>query len=243
MAEAKGEILYAASFLEWFAEEAKRAYGSVIPSAFGGNTGRESDRLIVVKEPVGVCALITPWNFPSAMITRKLAPCLAAGCGAVVKPAEATPLSAIALLELGLRAGLPKGLVSVLTTPRELAPAVGQALCDHPKVRKLSFTGSTKVGVALQRSCAATMTRVSLELGGHAPFIVFDDADLEVAVAAAMASKFRNSGQTCVCANRFLVQSEVHDSFVAKLAERVRESLTIGHGLDPNTSQGPLISA
>ncbi|HEY3432306.1 MAG TPA: NAD-dependent succinate-semialdehyde dehydrogenase [Rhodocyclaceae bacterium] len=231
LAEAKGEILYAASYLEWFAEEAKRIYGETIPSPFADR------KLIVLREPVGVCAAITPWNFPSAMITRKVGPALAAGCTMVLKPAEQTPLSALALAELAERAGIPKGVFNVVTGD---ARAIGGELTSSPVMRKLSFTGSTEVGRLLMAQCAPSIKKLSLELGGNAPFIVFDDADLDAAVAGAMASKFRNSGQTCVCANRFLVQSSVYDEFAAKLAHAVAQ-LKIGNGLDNGVTQGPLI--
>jgi len=231
LAEAKGEILYAASYLEWFAEEAKRIYGETIPSPFADR------KLIVLREPVGVCAAITPWNFPSAMITRKVGPALAAGCTMVLKPAEQTPLSALALAELAERAGVPKGVFNVVTGD---ARAIGGELTSSPVVRKLSFTGSTEVGRLLMAQCAPSIKKLSLELGGNAPFIVFDDADLDAAVTGAMASKFRNSGQTCVCANRLLVQSGVYDEFAAKLAHAVAQ-LKVGNGLDEGVTQGPLI--
>ncbi len=233
LAEARGEVAYGAAFVEWFAEEAKRVYGDVIPGHLPGR------RLVVTKEPVGVVAAITPWNFPIAMITRKIAPALAAGCTVVVKPAEDTPLSALALAELAERAGLPHGVLNVVTS--DDAPAVGSELTRNPLVRKLSFTGSTEVGKLLMRQCADTVKKVSLELGGNAPFIVFDDADLDAAVAGAMASKYRNTGQTCVCANRLLVQDGVYDAFAAKLAEAVGR-LTVGPGLAGDTQQGPLIN-
>ncbi|WP_068437670.1 NAD-dependent succinate-semialdehyde dehydrogenase [Magnetospirillum sp. XM-1] len=233
LAEAKGEVAYGASFVEWFAEEAKRVYGDTIPEHLPGR------RIVVTKEPVGVVAAITPWNFPIAMITRKCAPALAAGCPVVIKPAEDTPLSALALAELAERAGFPPGIVNVITAgdPR----AVGAELTSNPKVRKLSFTGSTEVGKLLMAQCAATVKKLSLELGGNAPFIVFDDADLDAAVAGAMASKYRNTGQTCVCANRLLVQDGVYDAFAAKLAEAVG-ALKVGPGLKGDFQQGPLIN-
>ncbi|CAA7616701.1 succinate-semialdehyde dehydrogenase [Candidatus Terasakiella magnetica] len=234
LAEAKGEIAYGAAFIEWFAEEAKRVYGDVIPEHGPGK------RIVVTKEPVGVVAAITPWNFPTAMITRKCAPALAAGCTVVVKPAEDTPLSALALAELAERAGIPAGVFNVVTAGDPVA--VGAELTGNSKVRKLSFTGSTEVGKLLMAQCAATMKKLSLELGGNAPFIVFDDADLDAAVAGAMASKYRNTGQTCVCANRLLVQDGVYDRFAAKLAEAVAK-LTVGPGLLGETQQGPLINA
>ena len=233
LVESKGEVLYGASFIEWFAEEAKRAYGETIPSPVADK------RIVVIKQAVGVIAAITPWNFPIAMITRKVGPALAAGCTAVVKPAEATPLCALALGELALRAGIPAGVLNVVTTAR---PAVvGEAITSSPIVRKLSFTGSTPVGKRLMAACAGTVKRVSLELGGNAPFIVFDDADLDAAVRGAIASKYRNAGQTCVCANRFYVQDGVYDAFAAKLAEAVSK-LKVGNGLDMATAIGPLIN-
>jgi len=231
LAEARGEIAYAAAYVEWFAEEARRAYGEVIPSPF-------KDRaLLVVKEPVGVCAAITPWNFPAAMITRKVAPALAAGCTIILKPAEQTPLSALALAELAARAGVPAGVFSVVTGT---ASAIGGVLTASPVVRKLTFTGSTPIGQLLMRQCAGTVKKMSLELGGNAPFIVFDDADLDAAVAGALASKYRNAGQTCVCSNRFLVQDSVYDAFAAKLAAAV-SALKVGNGFDDGVTQGPLI--
>ncbi len=234
LAEAKGEVAYGAAFVEWFAEESKRVYGDVIPQHLPGR------RILVTKEPVGVVAAITPWNFPVAMITRKVAPALAAGCTVVIKPAEDTPLSALALAELADRAGMPKGVLNIITT--DDPPAVGDELCRNPTVRKLSFTGSTEIGKLLMRQCADTVKKVSLELGGNAPFIVFDDADLDAAVAGAMASKYRNTGQTCVCANRILVQDGVYDIFAEKLADAVAK-LTVGPGIGGDTTQGPLINA
>lgn len=231
--EARGEVIYGASFFEWFAEEGKRVYGEVIPSP------SPDKRLVVIKQPVGVTAAITPWNFPLAMIARKVAPALAAGCTSVVKPAEATPLSALALAELGERAGVPKGVFNVVTTAR---PAVvGEELTRNPAVRKLSFTGSTPVGKRLMAQCADTVKRISLELGGNAPFIVFDDADLDAAVRGAIASKYRNAGQTCVCANRFLVQDGIYDAFAGRLAEAVK-AMQVGDGLVAGTQVGPLIN-
>jgi len=229
--EAKGEIGYAASFLEWFAEEGRRAYGEVIP------THMADRRVVVVKEPIGVCAAITPWNFPAAMITRKAGPALAAGCPMVVKPATATPYSALALAELAERAGVPKGVFSVVTGG---AKAIGGEMTSNPIVRKLTFTGSTEIGKVLMQQCAGTVKKVSMELGGNAPFIVFDDADLDAAVEGAMASKYRNAGQTCVCANRMLVQDGVYDAFAAKLSEAVT-GLKVGSGVDEGVTQGPLI--
>lgn len=233
LAEARGEIAYAASYIEWFAEEARRVYGDVIPSPWGDK------RIVVTKEPVGVCAAITPWNFPAAMITRKVAPALAAGCTIVVKPAAQTPLSALALAELAQRAGVPPGVFSVLTGE---ARALGAVLTASPLVRKLSFTGSTEVGRVLAAQCAPTLKKLSLELGGNAPFIVFEDADLDAAVEGALTSKYRNTGQTCVCTNRLLVHEAVHDAFADKLARAVSE-LKVGDGLEPGVAQGPLIDA
>jgi succinate-semialdehyde dehydrogenase/glutarate-semialdehyde dehydrogenase len=231
LAESKGEIAYAASFVEWFAEEAKRVYGDTIP----GHTADK--RIIVIKEPIGVCAAITPWNFPAAMITRKAGPALAAGCTMVVKPATATPFSALALAELGVRAGIPEGVFSVITGS---AAAIGGEMTANQIVRKLTFTGSTDIGKQLMAQCAATVKKVSLELGGNAPFIVFDDADLDAAVEGAVASKYRNTGQTCVCTNRLLVQDSVHDAFVQKLSVAVAK-MKIGNGLAGDVQQGPLI--
>jgi len=229
--ESRGEIGYAASFVEWFAEEARRIYGDVIP-------GQQPDRrILVIRQPVGVVAAITPWNFPSAMIARKIAPALAAGCTVVVKPAIETPLSALALAELASRAGLPPGVLNVVTGP---AAEIGAELTTNPLVRKLSFTGSTAVGKLLLAQCAATVKKVSMELGGNAPFIVFDDADLDAAVAGAMASKYRNAGQTCVCANRLLVQSGIYAEFTRRLAAAVA-TLRVGDGLADGVDQGPLI--
>ncbi|MDQ5908295.1 MAG: succinate-semialdehyde dehydrogenase / glutarate-semialdehyde dehydrogenase [Pseudomonadota bacterium] len=232
LAEARGEIAYAASFLEWFAEEGRRAYGDVIPPH------QADKRVLAVKEPVGVCAAITPWNFPAAMITRKAGAALAAGCTMVVKPAPQTPFSALALAVLAERAGLPAGVLNIVTGP---AQAIGDEILDHPLVRKLSFTGSTRTGKYLMQRCAGTLKRLSLELGGNAPFIVFDDADLDAAVAGALVSKYRNSGQTCVCANRFLVQDGIYDAFAARLTEAVHSQLKVGNGLEPGVMQGPLI--
>ena len=231
LAEARGEIAYAAAFVEWFSEEARRIYGDTIP------TYSADKRIIVIKQPVGVCAAITPWNFPSAMITRKAGPALAAGCTMVVKPATATPCSALALAVLAERAGVPKGVFSVLTGS---AGAIGGEMTSNPVVRKLTFTGSTEIGKVLMRQCAGTVKKVSLELGGNAPFIVFDDADLDAAADGAIASKYRNAGQTCVCANRLLVQDRVYDAFAARLAEKVK-TLKVGSGFDAGVNQGPLI--
>lgn len=232
LAEAKGEIGYAASFLEWFAEEGKRVYGDTIP------TPAADKRIVVTKEPVGVCAAITPWNFPAAMITRKVGPALAAGCPIVVKPAEATPFSALAMAVLAERAGVPAGVFSVVTGEPK---AIGGELTSNPIVRKLSFTGSTPVGRLLMAQCAATVKKVSLELGGNAPFIVFDDADLDAAVEGAIASKYRNSGQTCVCTNRFYVHEKVYDAFAEKLTAAVAK-LKVGLGTEAGVVQGPLIN-
>ncbi|WP_432240838.1 NADP-dependent succinate-semialdehyde dehydrogenase [Herbaspirillum robiniae] len=232
LAEAKGEINYAASFIEWFAEEGKRTYGDTIPSP------SPSSRIVVVKEAIGVCAAITPWNFPAAMITRKAGPALAAGCPMVLKPAEATPFSALALAVLAERAGIPAGIFSVVTgSPK----AIGGEMTSNPIVRKLSFTGSTAVGKLLMQQSASTIKKLSLELGGNAPFIVFDDADLDAAVEGAMASKYRNAGQTCVCANRIYVQDGVYEAFAAKLVEAVRK-LKVGDGMENGTTTGPLIN-
>ena len=233
LAEAKGEVTIGAAYIEWFAEEAKRVYGDVIPTI--GN----DRRLVVIKQPVGVCAAITPWNFPCSMITRKVAPALAAGCSVVIKPAEATPYSALALAELAHRAGFPPGVLSVLTGK---ARDVGGEMTSNPIVRKLSFTGSTEIGRLLMSQVAPTIKKISLELGGNAPFIVFDDADLDAAAEGAIVSKYRNAGQTCVCANRFFVQDKVYDAFAAKLAERVR-ALKVGPGTEPGVTQGPMIDA
>lgn len=231
LAESRGEIAYAASFIEWFGEEAKRIYGDVIPAPAGNR------RIVVIKQPIGVCAAITPWNFPSAMITRKAGPALAAGCSMVVKPAAQTPLSAFALCELAERAGVPPGVFSCITGS---AAEIGGELTSNPTVRKLSFTGSTATGKKLMAQCAATVKRTSMELGGNAPFIVFDDADLDAAVIGAIASKFRNAGQTCVCVNRIFVQDGVYDAFVAKLQAAVSK-LHVGDGFAADTSIGPMI--
>lgn len=232
LAEATGEIAYAASFIEWFAEEGKRTYGDTIPSPF------PTSRIVVTKEPIGVCAAITPWNFPSAMITRKAGPALAAGCTMVVKPSELTPLSAFALAELAEQAGIPAGVLNIITGD---ARAIGGVMTQSDVVRKLSFTGSTGVGKLLMEQSAGTLKKLSLELGGNAPFIVFDDADIDAAVEGAIASKYRNAGQTCVCSNRFLVQAGVYDAFAEKLAARV-EQLKVGNGLEDGVVQGPLIN-
>ncbi|PSJ44748.1 succinate-semialdehyde dehydrogenase (NADP(+)) [Zobellella endophytica] len=232
LAEARGEVVYAASFLEWFGEEAKRAYGDTIPSP------KRENRLWVTKEPVGVIAAITPWNFPFAMITRKVGPALAAGCTAVVKSSEETPLCANALAVLAEQAGVPPGVLNLVSGD---APAIGDAMMASPVVRKLSFTGSTRVGKLLMGKAADTVKKLSLELGGNAPFIVFDDADLDAAIAGAMASKFRNTGQTCVCVNRFLVQDGIYDAFVTRLAEAA-QAMKVASGLTPGAQQGPLIN-
>ena len=236
LAEAKGEVHYGASFVEWFAEEARRVYGETIPSP------DRSKRLLVLRQPVGVCAAITPWNFPVAMITRKVAPALAAGCPVVIKPAEATPLSALAVAELAQRAGMPPGVLNVITADAQQSIEVGKVLCASDTVRHLSFTGSTEVGRILMQQCAPTVKKLSLELGGNAPFIVFDDADLDLAVEGALASKYRNSGQTCVCANRLYVQAGIYDDFVTRLAARVAE-IKVGNGFEQGVVQGPLIDA
>jgi len=231
LAEARGEIAYAASFIEWFAEEGKRTYGDVIP------TFRGDSRIVVIRQPVGVCAAITPWNFPAAMITRKAGPALAAGCTMVVKPASQTPLSALALGALAEEAGVPAGVFSVVTGT---ATEIGEELSTNPIVRKLTFTGSTEIGKLLMAKCAGTVKKTSMELGGNAPFIVFDDADLDAAVEGAIASKYRNTGQTCVCANRLLVQEGVYEAFSQKLAKRVN-GLKVGDGMQDGVEQGPLI--
>ncbi|MEJ2491665.1 MAG: NADP-dependent succinate-semialdehyde dehydrogenase [Desulfuromonadales bacterium] len=231
VAESRGEIAYAASFIEWFSEEGKRVYGDIIPP-------HQSDkRIVVIKEPIGVCAAITPWNFPAAMITRKAGPALAVGCPMVVKPASATPYSALALAELGERAGIPAGILSVVTGS---SGAIGGEMTTNELVRKVTFTGSTEVGKKLIASCSGTVKKVSMELGGNAPFIVFDDADLDAAVEGAIISKYRNTGQTCVCTNRFMVQEGVYDAFAEKFAQAVSQ-MKVGNGLDDETQQGPLI--
>ena len=234
LAEAKGEVLYGASFVEWFSEEAKRIYGDVIP-------GHQRDkRIVVIKQPVGVVGSITPWNFPNAMIARKVAPALAVGCSFVARPAELTPLSAMAMAVLAERAGVPAGVLNVI--PSSNAAEIGEALCAHPKVAKITFTGSTRVGKILMRQCSDTIKKMSLELGGNAPFIVFDDADIDAAVEGAMISKFRNNGQTCVCANRIYVQDGVYDKFAEKLQVAINK-LKLGDGTEAGTTTGPLISA
>lgn len=233
MFESRGEVRYGASFIEWFAEEGKRTYGDIIPPHMPGM------RLLVSKQPVGVVGAITPWNFPNAMITRKVAPALAAGCTVVIKPSEETPLSALALAELAQRAGFPEGVLNVVTGLN--APAIGRALTDSPTVRKLSFTGSTEVGKLLMRQCADTVKKISLELGGNAPFIVFDDADLDAAVEGAIVSKYRNAGQTCVCANRLYVQSGVYETFLEKFTVAVQKQ-KVGPGVEQGVNIGPLIN-
>ena len=232
LAEARGEVLYGASFIEWFAEEGKRVYGETIPAT------APDKRYLVIKQAMGVCAAITPWNFPIAMITRKVGPALAAGCPVIVKPAGQTPLSALALAELGQRAGLPPGVLNVITAAK--SAAIGKLLCESETVRHLSFTGSTEVGRILAAQCAPTIKKLSLELGGNAPFIVFDDADLDSAAEGALLSKYRNAGQTCVCANRLYVQDGVYDAFVEKLAARAR-SIKVGNGFEAGVTQGPMI--
>ena len=234
LAEAKGEVAYGASFVEWFAEEGRRIYGETIPST------DQNRRLLVLKQPIGVCAAITPWNFPIAMITRKVAPALAAGCTVVIKPAEQTPLSALALAELAHRAGMPPGVLNILTADSQRSIEIGKLLCSSDTVRHLSFTGSTEVGRILAAQCAPTIKKISLELGGNAPFIVFDDADIDSAVEGAMISKYRNAGQTCVCANRFYVQESVYEKFVEKFAAKAK-AIRVGNGFEPGVQQGPMI--
>lgn len=232
--ESRGEITYGASFVEWFAEQAKRISGDLLASP------NKANRMLVMRQPIGVCAAITPWNFPNAMITRKVAPALAAGCTVVLKPAEQTPLSALALAELAERAGIPAGVLNIITADSEQSITIGKVLCASPIVKKLTFTGSTAVGRILMQQSAPTIKKLSLELGGHAPFIVFDDADLDAAVDGAMISKYRNAGQTCVCTNRFYVHEAVYDDFVSRLAARV-EALNVGDGFGDKVMQGPLI--
>jgi succinate-semialdehyde dehydrogenase/glutarate-semialdehyde dehydrogenase len=234
LAESTGEVVYGASFIEWFAEEAKRVSGAIL------TTTLPDKRLMVLKQPIGVCVAITPWNFPNAMITRKIAPALAAGCTIVIKPAELTPLSALALIELAERAGISPGVINVLTADADQSIAIGKTLCASPIVRHLSFTGSTEVGRILMEQCAPTIKKLALELGGHAPFIVFDDADIDAAVAGAVISKYRNSGQTCVCANRFYVHKKVHDIFIEKFAKAIT-AIKVGNGMESGVTQGPLI--
>lgn len=232
LAEARGEIVYGANYVEWFAEEAKRVYGDTIPGP------DSSKRLVCIKQPVGVVACITPWNFPNAMLTRKIAPALAVGCTVVCKPATATPLSALAVAELACRAGIPAGVINIVTG---ITREIGAELTSNPIIRKLTFTGSTEVGKKLMAECAATVKKTSMELGGNAPFIVFDDADLDAAVQGAMISKFRNAGQTCVCSNRILVQEDVYEEFAQKLAAAMQSSLVVGNGMDDGVTTGPLI--
>jgi len=232
--EAKGEVAYGASFIEWFSEEGKRAYGDIVPTA------QASKRTFVIKQPVGVCGLITPWNFPNAMITRKAGAALAAGCTVVIKPAQETPFSALALAELSIKAGVPPGVINIITSTKEHTAKIGEELCTNPTVQKISFTGSTRVGQLLMKQCSSTLKRMSLELGGDAPFIVFDDANIDMAIQGALASKYRNSGQTCVCANRIFVQKKIYKEFAQKLVEKVN-SFKIGHGFEPGVNQGPLI--
>jgi len=234
LAEAKGEVAYGASFIDWFAEEGKRVYGDVIPSP------AKDRRILVLKQPIGVCAAITPWNFPNAMIARKAGPALAAGCTMVIKPSELTPLSALAMAELAHRAGVPAGVLNVVPGAGAQAPAVGKLFCESPQVRKVTFTGSTEVGRILLRQSADSIKKCSMELGGNAPFIVFDDADLDAAVRGAIASKYRNAGQTCVCANRILVQDGIHGAFAEKFAEAVAK-LSVGNGMEEGVTVGPLI--
>jgi succinate-semialdehyde dehydrogenase/glutarate-semialdehyde dehydrogenase len=234
LAEAKGEVAYGASFIDWFAEEGKRVYGETIP------TTDNNKRYLVIKQAMGVCAAITPWNFPIAMITRKVAPALAAGCPVVIKPAEQTPLSALAVAELAQRAGMPAGVLNVLTADSANSIAIGKVICASDVVRHVSFTGSTEVGRILAAQCAPTVKKLSLELGGNAPFIVFDDADIDSAIEGAMVSKYRNAGQTCVCANRFYVQDAVYDTFVDKLAAKA-QGIKVGNGFEAGVSQGPMI--
>jgi succinate-semialdehyde dehydrogenase/glutarate-semialdehyde dehydrogenase len=234
LAEARGEVAYGASFVEWFAEEARRVYGETVP------TTDANKRYLVIKQPIGVCAAITPWNFPIAMITRKVAPALAAGCPVVIKPAEQTPLSALAVAELAQRAGMPAGVLNVITSDGAGSVEIGQVLCASDTVRHLSFTGSTEVGRILAAQCAPTVKKLSLELGGNAPFIVFDDADIASAVEGALVSKYRNAGQTCVCANRLYVQARVYDEFVERLADKAK-GIKVGNGFEPGVNQGPLI--
>jgi succinate-semialdehyde dehydrogenase / glutarate-semialdehyde dehydrogenase len=234
LSESRGEVVYGASFVEWYAEEGKRTYGDVIPTTSGDR------RLFALRQPIGVCAQITPWNFPIAMITRKAAPALAAGCTVLIKPAEATPLSALALVELANQAGMPPGVLNLITADAAGAPAIGVEMCTNPTVRKVSFTGSTEVGRILLRQSADTVKKLSLELGGNAPFIVFDDADIDAAVEGALLSKYRNAGQTCVCANRIYVQDGVYDEFARKLTDKVKQ-FKVGPGIESGVTVGPLI--
>ncbi len=234
LSEARGEVFYGASFIEWFAEEAKRVTGAIPATTWSDK------RMMVLKQPIGVCVAITPWNFPMAMITRKVAPAIAAGCTIIIKPAEQTPLSALALAELAKEAGMPDGVLNIVTADAKNSIIVGKTLCDSPDVRHLSFTGSTPVGRILMEQCAPTVKKVALELGGHAPFIVFEDADLDAAVEGAISSKYRNAGQTCICTNRFYVHESLHDDFVKKLVA-ASQTIRVGHGLEKGTQQGPLI--
>ncbi|XP_076447556.1 succinate-semialdehyde dehydrogenase, mitochondrial-like isoform X2 [Babylonia areolata] len=236
LADSHGEINYGVSFIDWFGEEARRAYGDIVPTPF------KNKRLLTMKQPIGVCGMITPWNFPHAMITRKACAAIAAGCTVVLKPAEDTPYSALALCELAKQAGLPDGVLNVVTASRTNAPSVGKELCENPIVKKISFTGSTGTGKILLQQSASTVKKVSMELGGNAPFIVFESADIKKAVAGLMAAKFRCSGQTCVCANRVLVHEGIYDAFVKALAETMSTQLTVGDGLEPSTTQGPLVN-
>lgn len=237
MVESRGEVVYGASFLEWFAAEARRTYGDHVPSPFKGK------EILFIRQPIGVAAIITPWNFPNAMITRKIGAALAAGCTCVIKPAPDTPLSALALAQLAEEAGFPPGVVNVLPSSETTTPAVGLRMCEHPDIAALSFTGSSAVGKLLLKQCASTVKKVSLELGGNAPFIVFDSANIEKAVTGALACKFRNTGQTCVSANRILVQDGIHDRFVASLTEAIQQKMKAGDGFEPQTTLGPLINA
>ena len=234
LVESRGEVAYGASFVEWFAEESKRVTGAILESTWGDK------RMLVLKQAIGVCVAITPWNFPIAMITRKIAPAIAAGCTMVIKPAEQTPLCALALAELAQRAGMPAGVVNIIPADADQSIAIGKVVCASPTIRHLSFTGSTEVGRILMAQCAPTVKKVALELGGHAPFIVFEDADIDAAVAGAIASKYRNSGQTCVCANRFYVHKKVQDIFVEKFA-KATQAIKVGNGMTEGVSQGPLI--
>jgi len=234
LVESRGEVAYGASFVEWFAEESKRVTGAILESTWGDK------RMLVLKQAIGVCVAITPWNFPIAMITRKIAPAIAAGCTMVIKPAEQTPLCALALAELAQRAGMPAGVVNIIPADADQSIAIGKVVCASPAIRHLSFTGSTEVGRILMAQCAPTIKKVALELGGHAPFIVFEDADIDAAVAGAIASKYRNSGQTCVCANRFYVHKKVQDIFVEKFA-KATQAIKVGNGMTEGVSQGPLI--
>ncbi|XP_041351814.1 succinate-semialdehyde dehydrogenase, mitochondrial-like [Gigantopelta aegis] len=236
LSDSKGEVAYGNGFIEWNAEEAKRVYGDIIPSSVS------SKRILVLKQPIGVCGMITPWNFPHAMITRKACTALAAGCTVVLRPSEDTPLTALALCELAEKAGCPKGVINVVTSSRENAAPIGKHLCEHPLVKKISFTGSTHVGKILLQQSASTVKKVSLELGGNAPFIVFDSADVDAAVTGTMMCKFRCSGQTCVCANRIMIQEGVYDEYVKRLADRMKQELFVGDGFTDGITQGPLVN-